>query len=57
MVLVVFGKVPLGHSLLFPMILSDLVVFDGFGGFACFGGFGGFGGFPQYSEGALHYFL
>jgi hypothetical protein len=33
------------------------VVFDCFGGFACFGGFGGFGGFPQYSEGALHYFL
>jgi hypothetical protein len=39
------------------MILSDLVVFDGFGGFACFGGFGGFGGFPQNSEGSLHYFL
>ena len=46
-VLVFFGRVPLGHSLPFLMILSDLVVFDGFGGFACFGGFRGF---PQYSD-------
>jgi hypothetical protein len=33
------------------------VVFDCFGGFGGFACFGGFGGFPQYSEGALHYFL